>query len=152
MTSRRITAELRRHLDHQLRLAADLGGIPRPARGWVNGIRRALGMSEKQLGDRMGISQPSVHSLERSEADGTIRLSTLRRAAEALECELVYALIPRHSLDDLVTERARALARDELERVHQSMALEDQATEISEDALDERARDLIARGGLWQTF
>ena len=107
-------------------------------------------MTEKELGDRMGISQPSVSSLERSEADGTIRLSTLRRAAEALNCEVAYVLIPRRPLDELVNERARALARDELARVRQSMSLEAQDVALSQEALEERARDLIASRRLWR--
>jgi len=98
----------------------------------------------------MGIRQSSVHGLERSEADGTIRLATLRRAAEALDCELAYVLVPRRRLEDTVAERARELAREELSRVGQTMSLEAQDVVLSEAALEERARDILASGGLWR--
>ena len=150
MTTRVVT-NVRRHLDRQLERARPVAAVARPPKGWVNAIRRALGMSERQLAERMGIKQPSVSNLERSEADGTIRLSTLRRAAEAMDCELVYILMPRRPLDEMVSARARALAHDELERVRQTMSLEAQDVEISDEALEERARELIAAGRLWRT-
>lgn len=150
MKSSRIAASVRRHLDGQIERATPAADVDRPAKGWVNAIRRALGMTERELGERMGISQPSVSSLERSEADGTIRLSTLRRAAEALDCEMAYVLIPRRPLEELVTERARALAHSELARVRQSMSLEAQDVELSQDAVEERARELIAARRLWR--
>ena len=42
----------------------------------------------------MGVTQPTVQRLELSEAEGAIQLKSLRRAAEALDCDLVYALVP----------------------------------------------------------
>ena len=148
----RVTEGVRRHIDAELERAKPAAEAARPAKGWVNAIRRSLGMSERQLGERMGISQPSVSSLERSEADGTIRLSTLRRAAEALDCEVAYVLLPRRPLEELVAERARELARSELGRVRQSMALEAQDVELSDAAVEERARELIAAGRLWRNL
>jgi predicted DNA-binding mobile mystery protein A len=68
----------------------------------------------------------AVVSLERSEASGRIQLSTLRRAAEAMDCVLVYALVPNTSLNEMVDRRARELAVRALRRVSHSMALEDQ--------------------------
>jgi predicted DNA-binding mobile mystery protein A len=66
--------------------------------------------------------------LEKSEAIGTISLQTLRRAAEALECTLVYALVPKTSLEDAVTKRARKIALHDLKRVAHTMKLEAQQT------------------------
>ena len=71
-------------------------------------------MSSRQLAARMGLSQPAVSQLERSEVAGRIRLDSLRRAAAALECELVYSLVPRVSLEETLDTRARALARRDL--------------------------------------
>ncbi len=141
MNRRQAAAEARRSLD---RVLASYRKVHRraPPRGWIRALRDALGMTAEQLGERMGITQPSVQRLEVSEAEGTIQLKTLRRAAEALDCEVVYALVPRKSLRDTYDEAARAVARRELGRVSHSMALEDQAVEDEEE--DERLRRFIA--------
>ncbi|MBL8552431.1 MAG: mobile mystery protein A [Hyphomonadaceae bacterium] len=137
----RLTPETlaRRHLDQALapfRAAADQA---RPPRGWVRAIRDALGMTSRQLAARMGLSQPTIIALEKGEEAETVSLKTLRLAAEALDCRLVYALVPKASLEDAVQERARALADAYLARIHHTMRLEDQA--LREDALaSERAR------------
>ncbi len=98
-------------------------------------------MTAAQLGERMGVSQPTVQKLEVSEAEGAIQLKTLRRAAEALNCELVYVLVPREPLRDLYDAAARNLARRELGAISHSMALEDQAVNDADD--DDRLRRYI---------
>ena len=112
-----------------------------PPRGWLRAIRDALGMSGRQLGKRLGITPQSVAELERSETLATIQLKTLRRAAEALDCTLVYALVPNASLAATVEARARKVALRDLARVSHSMALEDQAVRDSD--LEERIRAYI---------
>jgi predicted DNA-binding mobile mystery protein A len=141
MNRRQAAAEARRSLD---RVLAPYSTIHRraPARGWVRAVRDALGMTAEQLGERMGITQPSVNRLEVSEAEGTIQLNTLRRAAEALGCEVVYALVPRKTLRETYDEAARVVARRELGRLNHTMALEDQAVEDEEE--DDRLRRFIA--------
>ncbi len=107
-------------------------------------------MSASELGRRMSVSQPTVTELERSERNGTIRLETLRRAAEALDCTVVYALLPTNSLERLVRRRAEELVDDQLARVHHTMALEDQAAPLSEEARESLIRELEASGRLWK--
>lgn len=123
----------------------------RPARGWIRAIRDALGMSGAQLARRMGVTQPAVAQLERSEIDGQIRLDSLRRAADALDCDVVYAFVPRTSLHDIVRERALHVARDEVDAIDASMRLDDRGvgpTELQQ-RIDEYANELIASGRLW---
>ena len=82
----------RRRLDDRLAgVAAEVG--PRPAQGWIRAIRTALGMSTKEMAQRMGVTQSRVSQLEHAEADDSIHLGTLRRAAEALGCELHYVFV-----------------------------------------------------------
>jgi predicted DNA-binding mobile mystery protein A len=107
-----------------------------PVRGWIRAIRQALGMTTAQLAKRMGVRQPSVVALEQSEVNGTIAFATLRRAAEALDCTLVYALIPNRPLEATVRERARAFARRHWRPVEHSMLLEDQQVERNESDAD----------------
>jgi len=125
----------------------------RPVRGWVRAIRDALGMSAAELAARLGTTQTSVTRLEASERDGRIRLDTLTRAANALGCDLVYALVPRVPLEDQVRAQAeRTLARD-FTTVANSMRLEDQG--VSGDAARDTRDDLIAKiaadRGLWRS-
>jgi predicted DNA-binding mobile mystery protein A len=100
----------------------------RPPSGWLKAIREALGMSATQLAKRLGVVTSTVTRLETSEADDTISLATLRRAAEALDCELRYVLVPRQSLADTLAARANQLARERMAGVAHSMALEAQST------------------------
>ena len=83
-------------------------------------------MSTVQLAKRLGVKQPSVVAIEQSEAKGTIQLSTLRRVAEALDCTLVYALVPNKPLEQAIRDRARLWALSRLEPVEHSMMLEGQ--------------------------
>ena len=123
--------------------------LARPPRGWVRAVREALGMSTAALGARLGITAGAVTRLEQSEAADRIRLDTLRRAADALGCDLVYLLVPRRPLSAVVQERARELARSQVAAVEQTMLLEDQATGQTSELEDRLAERLLERGGLW---
>jgi predicted DNA-binding mobile mystery protein A len=111
----------------------------RPDRGWLRALRQALGMTTRQLAASVGVSQAAVMDAERAEARGDITLSTLRRYAEALDCELTYALVPRRPLKDVIEQRADRIAREEVARVRHTMELEEQGT-----GDDERERAVSA--------
>jgi len=104
-------------------------------------------MSTAQLAKRLRIKQPSVIALEKSEAKGTIELATLRRVAEALDCTLVYALVPKKALESVVRGRASSLVRRRLEAVEHSMLLENQKVRRKnpEAGLDEFVRETNPR-------
>jgi predicted DNA-binding mobile mystery protein A len=59
-------------------------------------------MTGVQFARRLRIRPQSAEAVEKSEANGTIQLQSLRRAAEALDCTLVYALVPKTSLEGVV--------------------------------------------------
>lgn len=109
----------------------------RPPGGWLRAIRDALGMTAAQLGARLGITPTSVFEMERREADGTVTLKTLEKAAEAIGCKLVYALVPDESLEAAVQRRARKLAVRQLARE------EELQPEESRARLERRIADLI---------
>jgi predicted DNA-binding mobile mystery protein A len=114
-----------------------------PPRGWVRALRDALGMTAAQLGGRLGISSSAIVQLEQSEVQGTAQLATLRRLADALECELVYALIPRTSLADTVQRQAERQATRFVARANQTMRLEDQG--LTATQLQRQIDDLVAQ-------
>ncbi len=110
----RLAAQARARLDNRFKAMGPLVNQSRPVRGWIRAIREALGMTAEQLGKRLGVKQPSVVAFEQSEEKGTIELATLRRVAEALDCRLVYALVPNKPLEQTVRDRARLFARRRL--------------------------------------
>lgn len=144
------TSRARRTLDQRLEALGPPARFQPPPKGWVRAIRDALGMTGAQLARRLSITAQSVADLEKSEAAGTISLNTLNRAAAAIDCTLVYALVPRTRLDTLVRERARAIAMRELKGVAHSMAIEDQATpEDIEARVEEFIRETMKERDLW---
>ena len=142
----------RKRLDERLSPFNDENCFAVPPKGWIRAIRDALGMSALQLAMRIGVKQQSVADLEKSEAHGTIQLKTLRRVAEALDCTLVYALVPKSSLADTVRTRARDIAREELERIGHTMDLEAQGLSVAEREarIDEYARKHLRESDLWE--
>lgn len=125
-------------LDKRLAALKPLAKTARPARGWVRAIRETLGMTTRQFGARLGVSQPRIIKLEKSEVDGSITLESLERAAQALGCRVVYVLVPEKPLGETIHERAALLAERQLKSVEQTMRLEDQA--VRDDARRKEAR------------
>lgn len=141
----------RRAIDRRLS-TLDPSTLAPPRAGWVRAVRDGLGMTTRQLGRRLGVSGAAVSGLEASEQAGTIQLDTLRRVADALECDVVYALVPRAgSLESTVTRRAETMARLELARVDTTMQLEDQSVEPSahDVAFEELAAHLRDDSSIW---
>jgi len=138
----------RDRLDERLARVPELA---RPNKGWIRALRDALGMSSTDLARRMGVSQQRVPAIERGEQDMTIKLDTLMRAADALDCDLVYALVPRTSLENMVQNQARRQAADLLRRVTQHSRLEDQQPTDADLAgqIEELAAELAEKRGLW---
>jgi predicted DNA-binding mobile mystery protein A len=147
MKTPRLTAQARARLDERFKRIGPAARYGRPVRGWVKAIREALGMSTAQLAKRLGVKQPSIVAIEQSEAKGTIQLATLRRVAVALDCTLVYALVPNKPLEKTIRERARLFARRRLEPVEHSMLLEDQKVtrKQTEAKIDEILRETNPR-------
>lgn len=147
--SNQVSVRSRKLLDSHFDEWQPLRALARPPRGWVRAIREALGMSAATLAERLGITAGAVSRLEQSEAADRIRLDTLRRAADALGCDLVYLLVPRRPLTAVVRDRARELAHYQVAATEQTMRLEDQATDTAREMEDRLTEQLVERGGLW---
>lgn len=146
-------ATARRQLDKRLSGVADPQILKRPPKGWVRAMREALGMTSAALAERMGVAQSRIPVLEQAEAKGTITLDSLERAANALECDLVYILKPRQPLERIVEVQAMKVASQNLAATRHTMALEAQGLERSDDEEQVRrlARQLLEKAGakLW---
>jgi predicted DNA-binding mobile mystery protein A len=110
-------------------------------------------MTTAQLGRRLGVSQPRIVELEQSEVSGGVTLNTLQRAAEALGCRLVYALVPERPLAETVRERAELIAGRQSRAVEHTMRLEDQAvtsSQVGKELRRQRTEELLRRPArLW---
>ena len=99
----------------------------RPKMGWVRTLRIALGMTLQELASRVGVEQGRIIQIEKAEIEGGLTLRSLKSVAHALNCELIYALVPKTSLENMLKARAEQVACVRLERVAHSMALEAQS-------------------------
>jgi predicted DNA-binding mobile mystery protein A len=124
-----------------------------PGGSWIRTLRNALGMSSTQLARRMKVSPQFVRKLEKGEAAGTITLASLRRAAQALECKVAYALVPQKHLEEARRERALQFANALGNHAAHSMTLENQAVSDKQSARYRKALvEALLRGSprkLW---
>ena len=142
------SAHARSYFDARLERLGLVIGEPRPHSGWVRAIRDALGMSSSELANRMGVGQSTISGLERGELLGTVKLETLRRAASALDCDLVYYLVPRTTLEDTALTRARSKAQQQLDNESQPAGDQDGVGDRAA-RLDELAHLYLDQRGLW---
>jgi predicted DNA-binding mobile mystery protein A len=145
-------AQARRELDRKFG-AANLGPIEaRPRSGWIRAIRGALGMSQAVLAERLGVSSAAVNKLEHAELHGGITTGKLAEVASALDCTLVYALVPNSTLERTVRTQARTVAAQLLGYAARTMALEAQDIDVDRqsEALERYAQQLVGSGRLWR--
>ena len=122
----------------------DSGLMKKPSQGWLRTIREVLGMTSTQLACRMGLSQPRIIQMEKNE--NNLKIATLEKAATALGCHLVYALVPNEPIEVILQKKAKEKALAYLRKVNDSIGLEDQQI-----VLDNQIDDLVAellRGSL----
>jgi predicted DNA-binding mobile mystery protein A len=85
---------------------------PRPQRGWIRAIREATGVTVREMARRLGKDKDNfsgVLYLEKSETEYRLILGNLREAADALGCQLVYAIVPKNgSIYELSEQSERA--------------------------------------------
>lgn len=126
--------------------------LAKPRGGWINTVRVALGMSSTDLAHRMGVVPSTVSRLETNEIAGTINIDSLHKLADALDCDFVYALVPRQKIQTTVTARAREVALAKLARTQQTMALEEQSVDnvAMQMMIERKAAELAQSSTLWR--
>src|ERR1700692_1632494 len=101
-----------KQLDRTLKPFRAAAKNPRPQKGWLRAIREAAGISASEVARVLKTSRGLPVQLEKAEAEDRITLRSLRAAANALDCDLVYALVPRaDSMQELMENRARYEAK-----------------------------------------
>lgn len=106
-------------------------------------------MTSTQLARRMDISQPRVIHMEKNEKN--LKITTREKAAAALGCRLVYALIPEEPLEKTLHKRALGKAEALIRKGNINMALENQHGE-AEQQLEELTSELLSGSlkDLWE--
>ena|SRR5258708_21583791 len=119
----------------------------RPASGWLASVREALGLTLAEIGKRVRATRQAIQQLEKAEANDRITLAALRRVAEAMGCELVYALVPKTgSFAELSEQPTRHRAKRDVESVMHTMTLEDQRPENGNQLIEDEAQRRLNRG------
>lgn len=115
----------------------------RPRAGWIKTVRLALSMSAEQFADRLGLTRSRINQLENAETHDAVTLRTLKEAANALDCNLVYAIVPKgkSSLEDIIKNKAEQIANEHVMRVGHTMSLEAQT--VDADALKIQKEELV---------
>ena len=120
--------------------------------GWLRRVRRAVDVPAAEIAGRMGVSPSDVYRLEYAEGRGVSELQTLRRAAEALGCELVYGLAPKEGTLTAMAaaiEAGRAQRRVEA-RARKNEKAKEQRYEAARKRWVRRERDRVKAG--WREY
>ena len=115
---------IREQLDASLQRLRPILNVTAPPKGWIRAIRDALGMTAKQLANRLDVAQQAVARIEKEESAGSVTIKTMRRIAECLDCVFVYGFVPRTSLEETVARQAKKVAAQRLAQASQTMSLE----------------------------
>ncbi|MCK5785656.1 MAG: mobile mystery protein A [Candidatus Sabulitectum sp.] len=114
-------------LDSSLKEYAPLRYARIPFRGWIRAIRDALGMTAKQLANRLDSTQQNVARIERDELAGSVTMRTMKHIAQSLDCTFVYALVPNSTLEKTIREQVEFVVKQHLSKVSHTMLLESQS-------------------------
>jgi predicted DNA-binding mobile mystery protein A len=131
----------RRQLDQALSHFFAARDEIRPKRGWLRSVREALGLSLEEVGRKLSASRQRILRFENAEANDQITLQSLRRIAKAMDCELVYAIVPKSgTLTELAEQTVRDQVASDVHAVERTMALEDQAVGNVEQLVKEETK------------
>ena len=109
----------------------------KPLQGWIKTIRELLGMTSIQFSKKLKVSQPRLAVIEKNEKN--LKLSTMEKIADELNCDFVYALVPRENVNDIIYNRAKQKALNIVTKVNNNMSLENQLSdnkEVLEDTIE----------------
>jgi predicted DNA-binding mobile mystery protein A len=85
---------LRRQLDKEMRPFREAARSEDQTDMLLRVVRQALGIPVAELARKLGVRPSVVFALEHSERRGTISMRSLTLAAEAMNCSLVYGIVP----------------------------------------------------------
>ena len=113
-------------LDSSLKKYAPLRYVSIPGKGWIRAIRDVLGMTAKQLAQRLGSTQQNVARIEQDELVGAVSMKTMKRIAQCLDCTFVYGLVPNSTLENTIRRQVELVVKQHLAKASHTMLLEGQ--------------------------
>jgi predicted DNA-binding mobile mystery protein A len=134
---------IREQVDEKLKMLSPLRSSNLPDKGWIRLIREAIGMSVGTLARKVGIDPSRISRLETAEIQGDLKLSSLKKIADALDMKFVYGFVPKSSLEEIVYTQAKKVAMERMAKVNHTMRLE--AQELSSDEKEKVLKDLIQK-------
>jgi predicted DNA-binding mobile mystery protein A len=115
-------------------------------------IRKTLGMTQKQMARKMGISRQAVTQLEKKMESANLK--TLEKYSDIFKCRLLMGIVSTVPLEKIIQSQARKTAERILKRTYATMALEKQAPgdKAYREELEELARELALNpnSSLWE--
>lgn len=125
--------------------------LKRPPEGWLRTNRKALQMPAKVIMKKAGIKTSELYRIEKAEVEGTLTLNKLKEAANAMDCDFYYAVVPRSEIKEIIENKARRHAVKLLENANVHMQLESQGTSMEQIELqvDQVAEQLIKEMPEW---
>ncbi|MCK5001943.1 MAG: helix-turn-helix domain-containing protein [Gammaproteobacteria bacterium] len=69
-------------------------------KSWLRSARQARSLKGVDMAKRMGVSPARISMMESDELRGAVTLKMMQKAAQAMDCEFVYAVIPKKALKD----------------------------------------------------
>lgn len=157
-TNKKSLLSQRQIIEKKLKAWAPLRNEGIPQSGWIKAVRGALGLNTRQLADLIDVDHSSILRLEEREAKKKTTLEAIEKVARAMNCKLIYAIVPQESyadLESIINERAKELAKKMLRKVDHSMRLEKQGADEKDSAkqIERLAYELNAKmdSRIWNT-
>ena len=142
-TKKKAIGTQRQIIDQKLQKWIPLRADRQPPKGWLKAVRGALGISARQLAQIIGIDMSAVIRLEEREPEGKVTIEMLSRAAQAMDCKLIYAIVPKDNYDSLeaiVDSKSKRVAKDLIQKVEHSMRLESQGTSSDSSEIEKLSK------------
>lgn len=143
-------ATLLKQLDQQLARLKKQSAYTPPKQGWVRTIRKAFGMTIKQLAKRLQVDPSRVVKIETSEIKGAVTLRTLQAVAKSFDCQFVYCFIPNTTLEQTIATQAKQTATEHVKHIGQSLHLNTESIEATwlSDQIEDETKKLLQ--GSWK--
>lgn len=118
--------------------------------GWITYMRQAMSMSLESLSKVVGLKTSTVHQIEKREQSGRVTIQSMQKIAAAMNCEFVYALVPKQELSKFLRAKAIEKATLMVNQADVHMTLEDQKVSGDIKARISRIADeLLEKGDIW---
>lgn len=137
-------------IDRRLEALRSMKDKSKVREGWIKFMRKALGLTIVDLANLVSLSRERIIQAEKREIEGAVTLSTLRKMAEAMDCEFVYSFVPKKDIRTLIHDQAINKATKILETADLHMKLEDQGVPGNKkESIERLAKKLIEKGDIW---